>query len=65
MNYALSNNNEEVKIFIDKELMTTIAAMGPAIAELIPDDPDALGSFGPMIKLYWETFRLQCQNYKV
>ncbi len=30
--------------------MTTIAAMGPAIAELIPDDPDALGSFGPMIK---------------
>lgn len=50
VNYALSNNNEEVKIFIDKELMTTIAAMGPAIAELIPDDPDALGSFGPMIK---------------
>lgn len=47
VNYALSNNNEEVKIFIDKELMTTIAAMGPAIAELIPD---ALGSFGPMIK---------------
>lgn len=50
VNYALSNNNEEVKIFIDKELMTTIAAMGPAIAELIPDDPDALGGFGPMIK---------------
>lgn len=50
VNYALSNNNEEVKIFIDKELMTTIAAMGPAIAELIPDDPDALGSFGPRIK---------------
>lgn len=50
VNYALSNNNEEVKIFIDKELMTTIAAMGPAIAELIPDDPDALGRFGPMIK---------------
>lgn len=50
VNYALSNNNEEVKIFIDKELMTTIAAMGPAIAELIPDDLDALGSFGPMIK---------------
>ena len=50
VNYALSNNNEEVKIFIDKELMTTIAAMGPAIAELIPDDPDALGSFGPKIK---------------
>ena len=47
VNYALSNNNEEVKIFIDKELMTTIAAMGPAIAELIPD---ALGSFGLMIK---------------
>lgn len=50
VNYALSNNNEEVKIFIDKELMTTIAAMGPAIAELIPDDLDALGSFVPMIK---------------
>lgn len=50
VNYALSNNNEEVKIFIDKELMTTIAAMGPAIAELIPDDPDALGGFGSMIK---------------
>lgn len=48
VNYALSNNNEEVKIFIDKELMTTIAAMGPAIAELIPED--ALGSFGPTIK---------------
>ena len=50
LNYALSEDNKEVKIFIDKDFMTTIAAMGPAISELIPDDPDALGSFGPMLK---------------
>lgn len=50
LNYTLSENKQEVKIFIDKDFMTRIAAMGPAIAELIPDDPDALGSFGPMLK---------------
>ena len=58
---------EEVKIFIDKkELMTTIAAMGPAIAELIPDDPDALGSFGPMIKaILGDLPTAMSKNYKV
>lgn len=48
LNWSL--NGSELKIFIDKAYMTEIAAFAPKIAGLIPDDPDALGSFGPMVK---------------
>lgn len=50
VNYSLSNNDKELKLYIDKEYMTKIAAFAPTFAAMIPDDPDALGSFGPMVK---------------
>lgn len=50
VNYSLSDNDKELKLYIDKEYMTEIAAFAPTFAAMIPDDPDALGTFGPMVK---------------
>lgn len=51
LNYEVSADENNLKVYIDKALMTRIAAAAPALAGLIPDDPDALGSFGPMVKM--------------
>lgn len=48
MNYSISSDEKELKLFIDKDFMVKIAEVAPVIAELIPDD--GLDGMGALIK---------------